>query len=381
MFSVEAESPQLRFFLRLVTLSRVKASLKRDRADLRRAQLFSALALLCLIRCGHTPPATSKQHSPSAPREQPVHRIPLAGPIAAPEAELSGLAWYQDRLLLLPQYPARFGSPGALFTLTRKEIEAWLGCQLPHFERPKHCPKQLTPRALPFDDSGVRAQHPRFEGYEALVVHAEQCYLSAELSGPPHDQGLLFKGTLHEDPLRIRIDPHTALRARLPRARKNSGLEALLHRGTQLYALYERNGRLPARVLRVDLSRWRFLDPQPMAQLPYRLTDASAADPQGRFWVSNYHWPGNTPEPRAHFQPGPTHQRYPAIEHLVALRHTDQGIAKLPVPPIQLVLSDTEGRNWEGLVRLGSAGFLLVTDKHPDTQLAFVAAPAPRKRK
>jgi len=44
--------------------------------------------------------------------------------------------------------------------------------------------------------------------------------------------------------------------------------------------------------------------------------------------------------------------------------------------PIQLtLLSDGTARNWEGVAKLDDRGFLLATDKFPDTILAFVQQP------
>ena len=55
--------------------------------------------------------------------EQPVTLIPLNGPIAHEDAELSGLAWQGDNLILLPQYPDRFGKDdGILFSIPKSVI-------------------------------------------------------------------------------------------------------------------------------------------------------------------------------------------------------------------------------------------------------------------
>ena len=41
-------------------------------------------------------------------------------------------------------------------------------------------------------------------------------------------------------------------------------------------------------------------------------------------------------------------------------------------PPILLRLDASVGRNWEGIARLGDRGFLIATDKFPETLLGFV---------
>lgn len=42
-----------------------------------------------------------------SPDEYPIVSIPLGGPVAARVSEVSGLAWYGNYLILLPQYPER----------------------------------------------------------------------------------------------------------------------------------------------------------------------------------------------------------------------------------------------------------------------------------
>jgi len=48
-------------------------------------------------------------------------------------------------------------------------------------------------------------------------------------------------------------------------------------------------------------------------------------------------------------------------------------------PPIQLkLINDDNSRNWEGIVRFGDEGFIIVTDKFPSTILGFVRKPQDR---
>ena len=60
--------------------------------------------------------------------EQAIHVIELSGPISSPKAELSGMAWYGDNLILLPQYPDRFPSErdGCVFSISKKKILGYL---------------------------------------------------------------------------------------------------------------------------------------------------------------------------------------------------------------------------------------------------------------
>jgi hypothetical protein len=60
----------------------------------------------------------------------------------------------------------------------------------------------------------------------------------------------------------------------------------------------------------------------------------------------------------------------------VELQYATDGITLTKTPPIQLQLEFRSApRNWEGLARLDGLGFLLVTDKFPETLFGFVPYP------
>ena len=73
---------------------------------------------------------------------------------------------------------------------------------------------------------------------------------------------------------------------------------------------------------------------------------------------------------------GTSHAEFEQVERLVEMQLSDDAVTIVPAPPIQLELVDAEtSRNWEGIVRLDDRGFLLVTDKYPETVLGFVPLP------
>ncbi|MBV7336480.1 hypothetical protein KFU94_51275 [Chloroflexi bacterium TSY] len=112
--------------------------------------------------------------------------------------------------------------------------------------------------------------------------------------------------------------------------------------------------------------------------IEYRTTDATALDADNRFWVINYYFPNEgvllpDVDPIAElYGQGITHKQYDHVERLIELEYSESGIQLVERPPIQLELIDAP-RNWEGIVRLENRGFLIVTDKWPETILGFVA--------
>jgi hypothetical protein len=115
-----------------------------------------------------------------------------------------------------------------------------------------------------------------------------------------------------------------------------------------------------------------------MPPLEYRLTDVTEPGADGVFWAINYFFPGEdfllpSSDPLVErYGRGVTHAFYPQVERLVAFQYTGTAITLLDRAPIYLELPDANARNWEGIVRLDDRGFLIVTDKYPQTLLGFV---------
>jgi hypothetical protein len=341
------------------------------RYSLTLACLAVALLVLLLATCGPSTPQPTPE--PVTATEIPVMAIPLAGPVANRNAEVSGLAWYGDHLIMLPQYPGRMGrgGSGALFALPRSEIEAVL-------DGTSSGP--LEPVAIPFEAGDLARQIEGFEGFEAIAFRGENAYLTIEASPGGGMKGYLVGGTIAPDLSTLTLDTTNVTEIELQAGLANKSDETLLVTDEELLTLYEANG---AGVNEGPVAHRFGLDLAPTGSLPlanveYRVTDATTLDGEGRFWAINYFFPGE-PELLAEVDPlaqrygqGPTHARSEPVERLLELQLTEAGIDLVDRPPLQLELLPDEARNWEGLVRLEGRGFLLMTDKFPETILGFV---------
>jgi hypothetical protein len=327
-----------------------------------------------------TPSVLATMGTQSLP-ESPVQLIPLTGPINHPQAELSGLAWDQDTLLLLPQYPERFtlasaaDSNGAIFALSKEDILAFI-------DGNSNTP--LNPRLIPIFASGFQQKLSGYEGYESIQVAGERIFFTIETSQLGGMVGILLAGEFNEDHSEIHIDTDKMkeLSAQAPVA--NFSDEALTLVDQHLITFYEANGANinPTPIAhQFDL----FLEPQGVIfspNLEYRITDATLADEQGRFWVMNYFFPGDT---KIAPVTDPIKQKYGApsaqdqaiiVERLVQFQWQGNRIILTDRPPIYLqLLPDETARNWEGLAQLDERGFLLVTDQYPTTLFSFVKFP------
>jgi len=331
-----------------------------------------AIALALIAVAGLVVPVTTAQ---DAPAETPVTLIELSGPAAEPDAELSGLTWYGDTLVLLAENPNLYAgeeSAGAIFALDKADILAYLDAG---------APEPLEPRAVPILGPDIVETVPGFDGFEAITFVDESAYLLIEAANEDGTmRGVLVKGTVEPDLAGIALDLEGGVDIEAQTDYGNMSYESLLVYGESLVALYEINGAdvNPVReglLFSFDLAPAGSL---PLDALEYRLTDTTAPDAEGRFWAVNYFFPGEDfllPEsdPLAEaYGEGATHAEQPHVERLVEMQITDEGIALIDQAPIQLDLPGEDARNWEGIARLDERGFLVVTDKYPQTLLGLV---------
>lgn len=318
--------------------------------------------------------------------EQSVQLIPLAGPIARNDAEISAMAWYGDQLVLVPQFPHKFDD--SLYALTKTDVLAFLDGTLAG---------PLEPRPIPLDAGNLRGDIHRYQGFEAIVFVGERVFLTIEAGGLNETLSYLVGGSIAADLSGVVLDTTNVAQILPQAAMGNTGDETLVARGAQLLTIYEANGvnlnSFPvAHVFGLDLSE------QGVTRFPnieYRITDATDVDADGNFWAINYFYPGDKdkydplmPEPlRTTFGAGVSHAALETVERLVEFHMGDEGIVLTDQAPIQLALIGGDlvllgrsvgnqiSRNWEGITRLDDRGFLLVTDKFPETLLGFVPAP------
>jgi len=320
-----------------------------------------------------TQPATTPPTA-SLPQEQLVTVISLSGPASESKSEISGMAWYNESLILLPQYPSRFGSgDGAVFSLAKDDLLAFLdGTQT----------GPLSPIEIPFVAPGIE-QIDGFEGFEAITFSGNNVYLTIEAK-PDKMMGYLVVGTITPNLSELRLDP-TSLNEIPPQVQiDNMTDEALLITPAGVLSFFEANGlkNNASPIVHTFSLTGESLGTSPMANLEYRLTDVTPLDSTNRFWGINYFYPGDTKltpdiDPLAvSYGKGPTHAVSTAVERLVQFQYSENGITFTTIPPIQLqLLPDNEARNWEAIAFLDQRGFLLATDKFPTTILAFVSLP------
>jgi len=325
------------------------------------------------------PPHTT--YAASLLPEAGFQRIPLTKPLSSWNSEISSMAWYGDELVIVPQNPwfsdEESTWDGALYAINRQDIIDRLSGK---------SSGKLNPQPVPLYADGLYLSIRGFDGFEGIAFNGDQVYMTIEAADNDGSIGHIVSGTITPDLSQITLDADTV--QNLPRQanRTNKSDEVIFVTPDEVVTMYEVNG--------VDINTNPFARyfnhalegpfPRPMPHIEYRLTDATALDEQGRFWVINIYWDGewiylaeNDPI-AAKYGEGTRHRQQENVERLLEMQYTPDGITLTETPPVQIKLSWLHiPRNWEALVRLddnasGLHGFLIATDKFPWTILAFL---------
>lgn len=310
--------------------------------------------------------------------EAPVRLIDFSGPLADRRAEVSGMAWTADTLVVLPQDPLLFAESDRLgfFVFTRTQILSALDD--PHAD-------PLQPYRVECEAPGMARVVRGFDGLEAIGILGERLYLTVEAKDDTAMAGYLLCGHYDRVAEAVRIDMTKLTAIPLGLNVPNIAEEALLIDGDRILTMSEANGAIvnPQPRAKVFDCAINYLGSIPFPNIEYRVTDATELDENRCFWVMNYFYPPEGPKLRVgrdreidRFGLPPGQDPRHGVERLLELRLTDAGIVRTNTPPIYLERAADGGcRNWEALVRLGDRGFLVMTDKYPGTLLGFVPNP------
>ena len=307
--------------------------------------------------------------------ESKVQEITLVGPASESRAEISGMAWCGDNLVLLPQYPSIFGEDDSanVFNIPQENLDDYFSGEVP---------EGLAPELIPFDTGGLEQTLTGFEGYEGIVFNGSEVYVTIEARQWDGMMGYLVKGEVVGDCDGFILDPKSVIPLEPQVDISNMSHEALVIYQNQLYVIFEANGNNVnpnpvAHVFDFSLESHTTVD---LPNIEYRLPAAAMPDETGAFWAVNYFFPGEASdlEPAVDqigldYGIGFSHYDANPVERLVKFRIDDNSVQLVDQPPIYLELMDGGSRNWEGVVQYGH-GFLLVTDKFPTTILAYVEA-------
>jgi hypothetical protein len=311
--------------------------------------------------------------------DSPAFPLALAGPLSNKRAEVSGLTWYKEQvMILMPQFLKAPGqvNKAALYALSLNQLKTSLSQQ---------GLDPLIPQEIPvLHSEWLSKDIEGYEGFEAIAFRGDDGYLTVEAKHPTKGmQAYLIHGKMKKGKsgeLSFVLDPSSLTSIPIMSHLKNFACESIVLTDHSILAIFEANGKKvnPASgavAFEFDFNL-KYLGTVPFPALDFRVTDASAMNAQGEFFVLNYFWTGdrevlkeqNETENKELIIPLVYNKTKKAIERSSALA------INIKNPRLKKL-----GHNWEGIAALDKIGFFVITDEHPETILGFVGLPAPEK--
>ncbi|MCF8240856.1 MAG: hypothetical protein K9J16_05675 [Melioribacteraceae bacterium] len=342
---------------------------------------FTALifAALFLMQCSDNSENAGKllqTGSGKTADENEVEIIELDKSLTDSDVEFSGLSWYGDLLIFLPQFPNKFSDDqnGILFYTTKKRINDYINGD-------DDSPVKL--KKLKMITEGLDSKYTNWaSGFESITFNGDKVYLTIEFVNLGSTSGYIIKGKIDPDLLIITLNTENIKEIPQLVNIRNFSYETSLVYNNDIYTIHEYNGKTFCSNPAVYIFDENLIEKE-IADFPhieYRITDAASCNSSGEFWTLNYFWPGDINDLKPakdeigeKFGIAGSNLNNNVIERLLKFNIIDGHIKLSDAAPIYLKIpEEVEGRNWEGIEKLDNKGFLLVTDTFPETIFAFL---------
>lgn len=336
-------------------------------------------------------------------QERTIEEIAVSWPNGDSILEFSGMDWYKNHLIIMPQRKQfmeevllkKNGESKTEFYYIPKQM---ISKYLEQGNNDKSiCPFKLKVSVKGFSNLSCLCNGKlEFEGFEAIAFHQEKniVFLTIEANINKIMKGFLVRGEIDPDTLCINVDLYNWKPVKIPMNVKieNFSYETLLVTDKKVIAIYEANGEKVNSSPKAYVYDLKLENSNPISfpNIDYRITDATAPDQDYCFWCINYYWPGekekllppenDSIESYCNITP-PSRQSTEIIERLVEFKYKKSKIelVNCSIIPIKQESRNPKcGRNWEGIVRFEDTkskkdGFLVVTDQYPRTIFGFVS--------
>ena len=310
----------------------------------------------------------------SCSTKQTIERAPtllkIGGPMKNSDEEISGMDWYNDNLILLPE-----NLNGYVFAIKKAELDSRIV---------GNDTTVIFPEQIKLNTPNYKELVPGFDSFEAIAFRGYEVYLTIEIKFADSMSCLLARGHIDEKTLEITVPEQNLTIIDVPKYVDNMSYESLVIDKDRVIALFEANGDSLIKspfALSINSSGNDIIK-YPLSSINYRIADATRIDKNNRFWVINYFFPGDRKVLKpsndilaSKYGNGPSHSRSNRVERLVEYEIRNEKVSLTKSAPIEIKLEgEKTSRKWEALARYGNEGFLIATDKYPKphTLLAFL---------
>ncbi len=307
-------------------------------------------------------------------REKAVKEVKLQGEASYKTNEYSGLAWWRDSLLLLPQYVFHKGNLayGNFYLIGKSRLLSYLDGQ---------DTSAIEVEKVPVNTEGLESFGRYGSGCEAIVFDKDTCYLSVEIGNYSSANAILIKGYFNGK--EFVFDKGKEAEVKSQSGIPNISEEATTLTPDGIITIHEANGKNvnSSPVAHLFDKNLHLLATPSMPRIEYRITDLTALDSSNNFWAINYFYKGDAgdlnpavDEIAKKYGVGSTHYEVKRVERLLQFHYSIEGITLCERGPIYLELDlNDDARNWEGIAELPGKGFFMITDTYPRTIFGFLS--------
>ena len=310
----------------------------------------------------------------SCSTKQTIERAPIllkiGGPMKNSDEEISGMDWYNDNLILLPENLNSY-----VFAIKKAELDSRII---------GNDTTIIFPEQIKLNTPNYKELVPGFDSFEAIAFRGYEVYLTIEIRFADSMSCLLARGHIDEKTLEITVPEQNLTVIDVPKYVDNMSYESLVIDEDRVIALFEANGDSLIKdpyALSINSSGNDIIK-YPLSSINYRIADATKIDKNNKFWVINYFFPGDRKVLKpsndiltSKYGNGPSHSKSNRVERLIEYEIKNGKVLLTKSAPIEIELEgEKTSRKWEALARYGNKGFLIATDKYPKphTLLAFL---------
>jgi len=301
--------------------------------------------------------------------------IPLSGEASNKNAELSGLCWYGNRLILLPQYPNMFGNNlGKIFYIEEYKLTNFLnGTDT----------SAILPKYFSINLNDLESYFTFGSGFESITIIEDTAYFTIESMNDGKTETVLIRGRIDSSSNKVDLDKNSMVKDSSSLFLHNISDESILYYNKKIMPIYEVFGKNVNDNPEISVfdNRLRFQSKIKFPSIEYRITDVTSVDNSGRFWAINYFYPGDNEKLNPakdllflKYGIGKSHWNYDPVERLVEFEIKNNEVKLADRAPIYIQLINNKSRNWEGIAKYKNDGFFIATDTFPRTILAFIKA-------
>ena len=339
------------------------------------SKYITIILLFIIISCSSTKEIFDAEKSTFKIIDEIEPRIiSLEGEISERKSEISGLCWFNDFLLLLPQYPNFLtkNENGIIYYIKKGEINNYLF---------SNASNVISPKTFKIDLSDLDKYFNEGSGFEGISVIDNKIFLTIESMKNGEMQSLIISGDIDSTNKTISLDKNSIKNIPVSAEIFNLSCEAIASKNDTIIPIYEANGKNvnPNTFVNIFNNNLEIQEKINFPNVEYRITDATIIDENGKFWAINYLFPkdGKKLIPAEdqlfiRYGTGKTHRNSKAVERIVEFELKNHKISITDKQPVYIKLLENDSRNWEGLAKLDEKGFLVITDTFPQTIFAFI---------